>query len=283
MFLPAGAGTAGPPILMANYALLQLAVMAADDFHCQNIFENLSSRNIPHIPEKIFFSLDYESYKNCLEVSKKWKGVLTSERYIAKGKSVFKEEIGKDYGTKLCIAAEMGRRDEVKRLLASGMVDVNYKDHNLMRRCCNSVRCAKNKDIMAWTPLYIAAMNGHLEVAKLLVERGADTNVPDSERLAPLHLAAFRGNKELVKLLVDSGAGVNLADKGGETPLHKVCKPVRCHELGKTPLHLAVLAKKRRKDVVKLLIAHGADTERADKCGNTPRSLARLWSDSDSD
>ena len=99
-------------------------IMASDDICCQSDFDTLFSKNIPHILEKIFFSLDYESYKNCLEVSNEWKGVLASERYINKGKSVFKVEIVADE-KKLCYEAKLGRRDTVNRLLASGMVDVN--------------------------------------------------------------------------------------------------------------------------------------------------------------
>ena len=71
--------------------------MAADELNLNALF----SKNVPHILEKIFFSLDYESYKICLEVNSEWKELLTSERYITKGKTVFKEEIMKDLGETL--------------------------------------------------------------------------------------------------------------------------------------------------------------------------------------
>ena len=72
----------------------------------------------------IFFSLDYESYKNCAEVSNEWKALLSSERYKSKGKTLFKEEILKDE-KKLMMAARMGHTYCVRRLLATGMIDVN--------------------------------------------------------------------------------------------------------------------------------------------------------------
>ena len=53
-----------------------------------------------------------------------WRELLTSERYITKGKSVFKEEIREDE-KKLCIAAREDNKDEARKLLASGMIDVN--------------------------------------------------------------------------------------------------------------------------------------------------------------
>ena len=59
-------------------------------------FDTLFSKCVPHILETIFFSVDYRTYKACLEVNSTWKKLLTSERYIAKGKSVFYKEIWKD-------------------------------------------------------------------------------------------------------------------------------------------------------------------------------------------
>ena len=67
--------------------------------------DRLFTRNVPHIVEKIFFSLDYASFKNCLEVSQSWRDLLTSESFLSRGKSVFCEDIQKE----LLIAAERGK------------------------------------------------------------------------------------------------------------------------------------------------------------------------------
>ena len=56
-------------------------------------FDKLFSMNVPHILEKIFFSLDYESYKKCLEVSYAWNKLLESESYQKK----LKEELDRDH------------------------------------------------------------------------------------------------------------------------------------------------------------------------------------------
>ena len=72
----------------------------------------------------IFLSLDYESYKSCAEVSNEWKALLSSERYKSKGKTLFKQEILKDEET-IMIAASMGNTYCVRRLLATGMIDMN--------------------------------------------------------------------------------------------------------------------------------------------------------------
>ena len=53
----------------------------------------LFSKNVPHILEKIFLSLDYESFKSCLRVSNAWREQLTSELLKRKAKKVFRREI----------------------------------------------------------------------------------------------------------------------------------------------------------------------------------------------
>ena len=88
-------------------------------------FEVLLAKNVPHILEKIFFSLDYESFKNCFEVSKGWKTILTFEQYLRMAKSVFPENIHDDE-RKLVCAAERGDAKEVRRLILTPLVDVNH-------------------------------------------------------------------------------------------------------------------------------------------------------------
>ena len=69
---------------------------------------------MPHVLEKIFFNLDYKSYKTCLEVSNAWNELLTSESFRTKGKYVFHVEILKDH-KKLCEASVRGEKEEVRK------------------------------------------------------------------------------------------------------------------------------------------------------------------------
>ena len=77
-------------------------------------FDKLFTKFVPHILEKIFFSMDYESYKNCLEVSKSWNNLFTSESFLRRGKSVFSEDIQKE----LRVAARRGNVDIIRRVLS---------------------------------------------------------------------------------------------------------------------------------------------------------------------
>jgi ankyrin repeat protein len=59
---------------------------------------------------------------------------------------------------------------------------------------------AKNTD--EWTPLHLAAQNGHLNVVKFLVEQQAEMNMKNTNGSTPLHLAAQNGHLNVVKFLV---------------------------------------------------------------------------------
>ena len=72
------------------------------------------------------------------------------------------------------------------------------------------------------TPLVIASLFGHTEVAALLIEEGADLSIPSDTGATPLLIASFFGHRDIVKLLLAKGADVNAINKDGRTPLDTV-------------------------------------------------------------
>jgi ankyrin repeat protein len=85
----------------------------------------------------------------------------------------------------------------VKVFLEQG-VDVNLGDYGDFRPS----ECGQ--------PIHIAARVGCVEIAKLLIEHGADVNAETAKyNDFPLHLAAKEGHLEVVRLLIDNGADVN--------------------------------------------------------------------------
>jgi ankyrin repeat protein len=60
---------------------------------------------------------------------------------------------------------------------------------------------------------YIAARNGHIEVARFLLEKGADVNYRGFFGAPGLHWAAIRGHKAMVEFLLEHGADPNLRDQ----------------------------------------------------------------------
>jgi ankyrin repeat protein len=71
----------------------------------------------------------------------------------------------------------------------------------------------------AKTPLLYAAREGHVEVARLLLDAGANIEQADADGVTPLLAAVINEHAELAALLIDRGANVNASDWYGQTPL----------------------------------------------------------------
>jgi ankyrin repeat protein len=93
----------------------------------------------------------------------------------------------------------------------------------------------------AYTPLHLASSRGHAGAVARLLAAGSRAGSVTATGVQPLHLAAQAGNVDAVQALVDGRADINAKDK--------------TH--GRTPLVFA--ASQNRVDVLKLLLARGAD------------------------
>lgn len=62
------------------------------------------------------------------------------------------------------------------------------------------------------TPLHMAAALGEVDVARLLLNRGADPDALSTDGHAPLHYAAGRGHSAMIELLRERGATLELRD-----------------------------------------------------------------------
>ena len=70
-----------------------------------------------------------------------------------------------------------------------------------------------------------ATENGDLKTVKSLIKKGADANTIDSTSESTiLHIASYKGYTEIAKLLIDKGANVNAEAYGYTTPLHSTSK-----------------------------------------------------------
>jgi len=75
------------------------------------------------------------------------------------------------------------------------------------------------------TPLNSAATFGKTEIAKALIEGGADLSITNNDGSTPLHTAAFFGRVEIVQMLIDAKADKTLKNNYGATPRETVMAP----------------------------------------------------------
>ncbi|XP_019512098.1 PREDICTED: ankyrin-2 isoform X8 [Hipposideros armiger] len=106
-----------------------------------------------------------------------------------------------------------------------------------------------------FTPLHIAAHYGNVNVATLLLNRGAAVDFTARNGITPLHVASKRGNTNMVKLLLDRGGQIDAKTRDGLTPLH--CAARSGHD-----------------QVVQLLLERGAPLLARTKNGLSPLHMA---------
>ncbi len=77
---------------------------------------------------------------------------------------------------------------------------------------------AISRNAMSNQPLHSAVAGRRMELAKLLLKRGAEVN-GRAQGLTPLHLAAHAGHAPLAELLLAFGADTRVKDDAGVTPI----------------------------------------------------------------
>ncbi|KAI9429172.1 hypothetical protein H4582DRAFT_2032752 [Lactarius indigo] len=138
------------------------------------------------------------------------------------------------------------------------------------------------------TPLHAALVMGHLEVARFLLEHGADVNAKDSFGDTPLRSFSKDGRMEVIRLLLEFGADVNIPGRLGDLALHRAAfnghyetarlllrynaDTNRRGYMDRTPLYDASWM--GHVEIVRLLIEHGADINAQDEFNRTPLYMA---------
>lgn len=149
-------------------------------------------------------------------------------------------------GLKLLRFAAAGDLQKVKKALENGA----------------TIDFTKPKSIQHRTALIEATVNGHIEIVKFLLEKGATVDIKSERNLTALAHAAECGQEEIVKLLLKKGAALEIPDA-----------------LDRTPLTYA--ARKGNYDIVKMLVEKGAQVDKRSKGGSTPLMEAIKYSENE--
>lgn len=73
------------------------------------------------------------------------------------------------------------------------------------------------KNHKGYSALMLAAYHGHVDVARYLLQRGADANTADGGGNSALMGAAFKGYIDTVRLLIEYGADIDARNAKGQT------------------------------------------------------------------
>jgi len=76
------------------------------------------------------------------------------------------------------------------------------------------------------TPLHIACLRGRLEIAKLLIQRGANVDAQDIDGNTSLHFASVFSHKEILQLLLFQNPNINRTNNLGKTAID-ICGSTR--------------------------------------------------------
>lgn len=111
------------------------------------------------------------------------------------------------------------------------------------------------RNALGETALMLAAVEGHLDVVRRLIDAGSEIN---GDGWTALHYAAWKGRREVCKLLIDNGADIDARGVNGITP---VMMAVRSGDL----------------ETVKLLVWEVADLDAKTTDGATALSWAEKF------
>uniref|UniRef100_A0A8C4HHY9 Ankyrin repeat domain 52a n=1 Tax=Dicentrarchus labrax TaxID=13489 RepID=A0A8C4HHY9_DICLA len=154
--------------------------------------------------------------------------------------------------------------------------------------------CLLNDNRLMWTPIHVAAANGHSDCLRMMIDYGEEgdlTNVADKFGQTPLMLAVLGGHTDCVHFLLEKGALPDAKDKRGSTALHRgavlghddcvtallehkasaLCRDVQ----GSTPLHYA--ASRGHTEILASLVQATMATDPQDKLLDNKQYTPLHW------
>lgn len=179
-------------------------------------------------------------------------------------------------------------------VMASELLDaVKAEDVGRVEAALAAGADANELDPSTMTPLHMAAARGSVDIARLLIDAGAETGTGQG-KAHPLHLAAEFDHAAVAALLLEHGAKADVRDSRSNTALLIAAKSGYADvvevllQAGADPLAeeasyhdtaIYIAAMKGNLDVVKLIVSQGVDVNlRNSHTGETPLWVASMES-----
>jgi hypothetical protein len=234
--------------------------------------------------------------------------------YLLLNDYLYKHNVIKGESSALWWAAKCGQSGSAAKSIAqAGNVNIQWNGFLKLRRFgylvsidgeAQVVDLLKRNRCSYCTPIYLAILSGHEDVADLLMQNGADIESclgpwanplqaaaqcgqllavrrlsargGDIDKPAPykgrtaLHIACLEGNDMIVQHLIEAGANVMARDDQLHTPLHLALKDRGASQFSSGRLR-----------TVQWLLISGADMHARNRKGRTPVSMAMQIKGSD--
>ncbi|MBN1239634.1 MAG: ankyrin repeat domain-containing protein, partial [Gammaproteobacteria bacterium] len=154
--------------------------------------------------------------------------------------------------------ASARRHPDMIELLVSHGADVDARSiHRDYPRHVTAEGRPKNLDSGGFTPLLYAARENCIACVDVLLESGADIDLPDPDGVSPLLLAIMNANWDLAQRLIEAGADVDQWDIYGEAPLYTAVRLNDRIDGGRASID--PVNRNDGKTIVRMLLERGAD------------------------
>ena len=154
--------------------------------------------------------------------------------------------------------ASARRHPEMIQLLLDHGADIDAASkHRDYQRHVTAEGRPKNMDTGGFTPLLYAARENCHACVDVLLANGVDINKPDPDGVSPLHLAIMNANWDLARQLIEAGADIDQWDKFGMTPLFSMIGGYTRSDGGRASID--PINQTTGREILDMLLARGAD------------------------
>jgi len=164
-----------------------------------------------------------EKENSALHYAARYSHLETVKKLVATKQAVVDVE-GSDGMTPLHYASRYGKN--ITERSVSGRTETDHDEGVQVIEALVQAGADLNKqDVWSLSPLHHASMRGNIRVVEFLTKQsGVQVDIQDKQESTPLHLAATYGNSEVARILLEAGADCKMLDYQHQNALHRAAK-----------------------------------------------------------